>query len=341
MEDTERDHQTPAAASKEHADFEFNLRELAGSMGDFGTLFPLAIGFIAVNGIDPAGLFIVMGLTNIALGLIYRLPMPLEPKKVVAATAISQEWPPALIHASALGLGLIWFLLVITGLLRRIVSITPRFLVRGIQIALGVILGWRALQMMAPAPLLGVLAVALVLLLRGSRYAPATLVLMALGVGIMAWRGELQLMLNMGAMNVIGSFFGGMPMCHGAQGLAGQYYFGARTGGTPILEGLVEISMGLFLSRSIANILTAFPMPLIGGMMFMVAGQLGKEAVKLRGWKLGLAATTAAVSVVTNMAVGFVVGLGLTYLLRTLARRGAGPGFLSDILPDEELLSDE
>jgi len=145
----------------------------------------------------------------------------------------------------------------------------------------------------------------------------------------------------MGAMNVIGSFFGGMPMCHGAQGLAGQYYFGARTGGTPILEGLIEISFGLFLSRSIANILTAFPMALIGGMMVMVAVQLGKGAVKLRGWKLGLAATTAAVSVVTNMAVGFTVGLGLTHLLRALGRRDATPGFLSDMLPDEEALSDD
>ena len=36
------------------ADFEFNRRELAGSMGDFGTLFPLAVGYIAVNGLNPA-----------------------------------------------------------------------------------------------------------------------------------------------------------------------------------------------------------------------------------------------------------------------------------------------
>jgi MFS superfamily sulfate permease-like transporter len=384
-----------------HADFEFNLRELAGSMGDFGTLFPLAIGFIAVNGLDPAGLFIVMGLANIALGLIYRLPMPLEPKKVVAVTAIAQEWPPSLIYNSAFGLGLVWFLLVFTGVLRKLVSITPLFLVRGIQIALAVMLGWRALEMMAPAPLLGLLAVVVAVLLRENRYAPAAVVIMALGVGIMAWRGELQdvvvfdvtlppltlprldavweamvlagfaqiplsitnaviaaaalirdyfpekavserkLMLNMGAMNVIGSFFGGMPMCHGAQGLAGQYYFGARTGGTPILEGLIEISMGLFLSRSIANILMGFPMALIGGMMFMVAIQLGKGAIELRGWKLALAGVTAAVSVATNMAVGFVVGLGLTHSLCALTRRGDLPDVLSDVLPDEESLSDE
>ncbi len=401
MTEEEQRRQGSGEGATEHKDFEFNMRELAGSMGDFGTLFPLAIGFIAVNRMDPAGLFIVMGLANIALGLIYRLPMPLEPKKVVAVTAIAQEWPPSLIYNSAFGLGLVWFLLVFTGVLRKLVSITPLFLVRGIQIALAVMLGWRAIEMMAPAPLLGLLAVVVAVLLRENRYAPGAVVIMALGVGLMAWRGELQevlvvdltlppltlprldamweamvlagfaqiplsitnaviaaaalirdyfpekavserkLMLNMGAMNVIGSFFGGMPLCHGAQGLAGQYYFGARTGGTPILEGLIELSFGLFLSRSIANILMGFPMALIGGMMFMVAIQLGKGAVDLRGWKLALAGVTAAVSVVTNMAVGFVVGLGATHLLRFLARREDLPVRLSEILPDEESLSDE
>ena len=39
--------------------FEFSLRELAGSMGDFGTRFPLAIGYIVVCGMNPAG-FLVM-----------------------------------------------------------------------------------------------------------------------------------------------------------------------------------------------------------------------------------------------------------------------------------------
>ncbi len=390
-------HPNSATTNDEYRDFEFNLRELAGSMGDFGTLFPLAIGYIAVNGLNPAGLFIMMGLANIALGLIYRLPMPLEPKKVVAVTAISQEWPPSLIHASAFSLGLIWFLLVFSGLLRRIVSMTPLFLVRGIQIALGVMLGWRAIEMMRPAPLLGLVAVLIALVLRENRYAPAALVIMALGMGLMAWRGELQevvvfditlppltfphlsemweamvlagfaqiplsitnaviaaaalireyfpdkpvterkLMLNMGVINVIVSFFGGMPTCHGAQGFAGQYYFGARTGGTPILEGLIEISLGLFLSRSIANILMSFPVALIGGMMFMVAVQLAKGAMRLRGWKLGLALTTAAVSVVTNMAVGFVIGLALTHLLRNLKERGK----LAYLLPEEEFFTDE
>lgn len=365
----------------QHRAFEFNLRELAGSMGDFGTLLPLAIGYIAVNGLNPAGLFIMLGLTNIALGLIYRLPMPLQPKKVIAAAAIAQRWSPSMIYASGFGLGIFWFVLVLTGLLRRLVAITPTSVVRGIQLALGIILGWQALKMMAPAPLLGLLAVAIALLLRENRYAPASLVLMALGVGIVAWQGKLptvweltltlppltvprlddvwqamllagfaqiplsitnavtataalirdyfpdkavserKLMLNMGVMNVVASFFGGMPMCHGAGGLAGQYYFGARTGGTPILEGLIEVGIGLFLSQSIANIMTAFPMALVGGMMFLVGIQLGKGAVKLRGWKLVLCLVTAGVSVATNMAVGFLAGLALAYGVRALERR--------------------
>jgi hypothetical protein len=378
-------------AGTAHPDFRFSLRELGGSMGDFGTLFPLAIGYIAVNGLDPAGLFIMLGLTNVALGLLYRLPMPLQPKKVIAAAAIAQQWPPSLIYASGLGLGLSWFALVATGLLRRIIQITPTFIVRGIQLALGLLLGWRALQMIAPAPLLGVLAVVIALVLRDNRYAPAALVLIALGLGLMLWRGDLRsavrvgltlpsltvprpgdvwqamllagfaqmplsitnaviataalirdyfperavserrLMLNMGVMNAVASFFGGMPMCHGAGGLAAQVTFGARTGGTPILEGVIEIALGLFLSNSIADVLAAFPMPLVGGMLILVGVQLGRRVVDLRGWELALAIATAAISVGSNMAVGFLAGLGLTHLLRVLGRR-----FDLPILPAEE-----
>jgi len=76
-------------------------------------------------------------------------------------------------------------------------------------------------------------------------------------------------------------------------------------------------------------------------MMFMVGIQLGKGAVELRGWKLALAGVTGAVSVLTNMAVGFVVGLGVTHLLRFLAHREDLPRRLSQVLPDEESVSDE
>jgi len=110
-------------------------------------------------------------------------------------------------------------------------------------------------------------------------------------------------------------------MCHGAGGLAGQYYFGTRTGGASILEGLIEVCLGLFLSKSVGNLLAVFTMPLVGGMMLLVGIELGKVVMKLRGWKLWLALVTAALSVATNMAVGFVVGLAVAYLVRELGHR--------------------
>ncbi|HHX65555.1 MAG TPA: hypothetical protein GX702_11765 [Chloroflexi bacterium] len=360
-------------------------------MGDFGTLFPLAVGLIVVTGINPTALFVMIGLTNIVTGLIYRLPMPVEPKKVVSAAAIAQGWTASMVAASGLGLGLVWFVLALTGAMRKLVQITPVYLVRGIQLALGILLGFEALRMMAPVPWMGLLALAIILLLRENRYAPATLVIMGLGVLIMGVRGDLlpnlyvsfqlprfvmpawgdvwqamvlagfaqipltitnavlatatmirdlfpdkpvseeRLMLNMGVMNVVTSMFGGMPMCHGSQGLAGQYYFGARTAGTNILEGLIEIGLGVFLGQSLDSLLGAFPMPLIGGMMFMVGLQFVRPMVRLRRWPLALALLTTAVSVVTNMAVGSIVGLGSTHLLRWLSRRGLIPTSLGEL----------
>jgi MFS superfamily sulfate permease-like transporter len=127
---------------------------------------------------------------------------------------------------------------------------------------------------------------------------------------------ERKLMLNMGVMNVVASLFGGMPMCHGSGGLVAQYYFGARTGATPIMEGVIEVGIGLFLSRSIADVMVAFPGPIIGGMLLLVGIQLGVAVLKLRGWPLALALITAVLSALTNIGLGFVVGLGLTGLLR-------------------------
>jgi len=72
--------------------------------------------------------------------LYYRMPMPVEPKKVIAVTAIAQQWSPSTVYASGFGLGILWFVLVLTGLLRKLVAITPAFIVRGIQLALGLIL---------------------------------------------------------------------------------------------------------------------------------------------------------------------------------------------------------
>jgi MFS superfamily sulfate permease-like transporter len=357
-------------------DFEFNLRELAGSMGDFGTLFPLAIGYFAVNGLNPAGLLVMMGLANIVTGVIYHLPMPIEPKKVLAVVAITQRWPPSLIYATGFGTGVIWLILGFTGLIQKIAAVTPRSVVRGIQVALGVMLAIEGFKMIATGWILGVISIVVVVVLRESKYAPAAIVLMALGIGVVGFRGELaqaidlgftlppitlfdpveiwqgmvlagfaqialtatnaiiatsalisqyfpdkpvpekKLALNMGIMNVVVPFFGGMPMCHGAGGLAGQYYFGARTGGTNIIEGLIEISLGLFLAGSIAALFALFPQSIIGAMLLLVGVQLTGFVRDIRKNELITMALTVGVSLATNMAIGFLVAVIAYHSLR-------------------------
>ena len=87
-------------------DFDFSRRELAGSMGDFGTLLPFVVGYIMINGLDPAGLLIMLGLANIATGILYKLPVPIQPMKLIGVVAIAQKWTPGLVYASGFGSGL-------------------------------------------------------------------------------------------------------------------------------------------------------------------------------------------------------------------------------------------
>ena len=61
---SESEPDTLVPAKDSHQDFEFNLRELAGSMGDFGTLVPLAVGYIVIVGLNPAGFLVIEPFRN-------------------------------------------------------------------------------------------------------------------------------------------------------------------------------------------------------------------------------------------------------------------------------------
>jgi MFS superfamily sulfate permease-like transporter len=93
-------------------------------------------------------------------------------------------------------------------------------------------------------------------------------------------------------------------------------FLGARTGGTNIMEGLIEMLLGIFLAASIAAIFAVFRMAIVGGMMFLVGIEIVKFARDLRwGRELVPVAGTLAGSLGFNMAIGFVVGLALHYFL--------------------------
>lgn len=357
------------AAQARHP-IKFGLNELAGSMGDFGTLLPLAIGYIVVCGLDPAGFLVMMGLANIASGLTYRLPMPIEPMKALAVVAIAQAWAPSMVYASGFGMGVVWFVLAATGAITWVARETPKPVVMGIQVTLGVLISIEALKLSSASWLLAATGILIVLVLKDNKYAPAAIVLVVLGVVIMAFQGSLsglarpefrlpelsrftprevwqafvgggfaqiplttanaviatsaliptyfpgrqvstrKLAFSHSAMNLVAPWFGGMPMCHGAGGLVGQYFYGARTAGANIIEGAIEILMGLFLAGSIVALFSAFPSAIVGAMMLMVGFELIKFVRHLRAvrdlWVLG---ATVVVALLTDMALGFVAGL--------------------------------
>lgn len=358
------------------ASFEFNLRELSGSFGNLGTFLPLAVGYFAVSGLNPAGLLVMMGLANIATGICYRLPIPIEPMKVIAAAAIAQQWSPSMVYAAGFSMGCIWLIFALSNIASRVASMTPAAVVRGIQVTLGLLLIFQAGKMLATSWPLGGIALLVGLGLRSSRRLPAAVALILLGVIIMAAKQQLgviqspgftlpplttfspgeiwqtlmlagfaqipltitnatiatsclisaywpdrtvsprRLSLSQGLMNLVPPFFGGMPMCHGAGGLAGQYYFGARTGGTNLIEGAIELVLGLFFAASVSGLFSSFPKPVIGVMLLLVGFELVKFArdVKEKNNFLTLV-MTVVLSLASNMAIGFVAGIATSVIL--------------------------
>jgi hypothetical protein len=85
--------------------------------------------------------------------------MPLQPKKAIAAVAIAQEWLPSSIYACGFGTGLVWLFFSLTGLVTKIAKVTPHCVIRGIELALGILLAVKGLQMVSEAWLLGIISI--------------------------------------------------------------------------------------------------------------------------------------------------------------------------------------
>lgn len=117
-----------------------------------------------------------------------------------------------------------------------------------------------------------------------------------------------------GLMNLVGTSLGGVPMCHGAGGMAAHVRFGARTGGALVILGAIVLFTGLFLADSVATLFKLFPRALLGvilmfGGLELAAGVRGDSAAKEDRYVMLL---TAGVSM-WNMGVAYVAGLVLWY----------------------------
>ena len=132
--------------------FRFNLQEFGGALGDLGTLLPLMVALILINGLDATSVLLGVGLFYILSGLYYRIPMPVQPLKAVSAIAISLGLSASVIGAAGLLMGSILLLLSVTNLITVVVKLFPQPVVRGIQLSIGLILLRRGVELAFSQP---------------------------------------------------------------------------------------------------------------------------------------------------------------------------------------------
>jgi MFS superfamily sulfate permease-like transporter len=123
--------------------------------------------------------------------------------------------------------------------------------------------------------------------------------------------------LDHGVMNLISTCIGGVPMCHGAGGMAGHIRFGARTGGALVILGLIILLTGLFLSDSVTLLFQVFPRPILGVILFFAGVELALVVrdIKLKKQNLFVLLVTAGTAM-WNMGVAYLAGLILYYGLQ-------------------------
>ncbi len=384
--------------------FKYTRREFAGSLGDMGALLPMALGLIALNGLSFSTVFLLAGFFYIATGIYFRLPVPIQPLKVVAAVAIASPTvvTPGMLSASALLMGLILLALTFTGLLQKLIALFHKPIVRGIQLGLGLLLIKKGISFISNRdifinlsnnsssfdgtwvnPLLGILGFMVVLIFLNHKKLPASLILVGGGIlaGILFNAFQLpiikagptdialiypdwgdfipalillvlpqlpltlgnaifsthdvylslfkenaehsrvtvrSLALSISAMNLISGAFTGMPVCHGAGGLVAHYRFGARTGGSNIIIGVVLMVMALGFGHTGKGLLMLIPNAVLGVLLFFTGLELCLlvRDIKTRGDSF-IVFLIAGISLATgNMAIAFVSGMLAYFVIK-------------------------
>ncbi len=164
----------------------FNRRELAGSFGDIGTDFPLIVAMILAADLHAPSVLIVFGLMQVLTGVIYRMPMPVQPLKAMATIVITQQVAGPVLLGAGLAIGVVMLLLSLTGALDKLAKFVPKVVIRGLQLGLGISLCALAFQKYIPAEaaqgyLLAFAAFVIIIAFIDSKRFPAAILVIALG----------------------------------------------------------------------------------------------------------------------------------------------------------------
>ena len=385
---------------QEFPTYRFDRMEFAGSLGDLGTMLPLAIGMIVLNKLYATNVFILVGFFYIASGIYFKVTTPVQPMKVIGAYAIAVGLTPTQIVASSLWMGIFVLFLGTTGLIQVIGKYTPKSTVRGVQLGVGVVLMVKGLKLMImPDPnlavqtlgpvsmsiILGAVGLVLTLFLLDNKKLPAALVIIIFGIAIgiligkplraeafnwsihfpklipygwpslndflwvlpvlvlpqipmtignaiisntdvmheyfgkRAQRATYRSVSNsQGLADIVSFFLGGIPMCHGAGGLAAHYRFGARTAGANLIIGGIFVSLALIFGENMVAILNLLPFSILGVLLVFAGLQLAIMIQDVEDRKdLFVVLLMLGIALASNLAVAFIVGLIVAYALKS------------------------
>jgi SulP family sulfate permease len=390
--------------------YRFNRLELAGSLGDLGTLLPLAIGMILLNGLKPTGLFLTMGIFYVLAGIYYGVTVPVQPMKVIGAYAIATAMDASQITAAGYLMGLVLLLIGATGAITFIGRYIPQSVVRGVQLSTGTLLmvqgvklmlgtsmlqkihqtvePYLSVQSVGPIPIgiiIGIAGGCLTLILLENKKFPAGLIVVAAGLALglvlgnrqsldemhiginlpvflpFGWPGRADfafalfalvlpqipmtvgnavvaytdlsetyfkaesgkvtyraVCIGMALANFLSAAFGGMPLCHGAGGLAAHYRFGARTAGSNIMIGGVFIVLAIFLGSHSLAFINLLPLAVLGILLLFAGSQLCLTILDLTKRKnMFVCLVVLGITLATNLAAGFMAGIAVAYLIKS------------------------
>jgi MFS superfamily sulfate permease-like transporter len=128
-----------------------------------------------------------------------------------------------------------------------------------------------------------------------------------------------QISFTYSLMNLVNPFFGGIPTCHGSGGMAGHYAFGARTGGSVIIEGALYMVIGLFFGKGFNAFVQVFPLPVLGIILLFEGLSLILLIQDMSSSKGDLTIIAlvglVAVGLPYGYLIGLIVGVAVAYLM--------------------------
>ena len=170
-------------------------REVSGALADLGVLVPIAVVLIVSNGLSATAALLPAGVLYVCAALVYGLPIQVQPLKAFGAIAIAQGLGVDVIAAGAMLMGVVFLALARSGALDLAARAFPKPLIRGVQLAVGLLflkIAWglvadppRAFAGAALSPDVAVpLAAAALAAALALRSRPVTIALVACGAAV-------------------------------------------------------------------------------------------------------------------------------------------------------------